>query len=495
MRPFGLICLSLLFLVDGVARASFCEELPKGTVVERVVCKAKPDQTYALYVPRDYSPERRWPLIAAFDPAARGRVAVEHFKEAAELLGYIVCASNNSRNGPWAPTAQAAEAMLNDVTERFAVDDKRVYLAGFSGGARAASKMAFLLEGRVAGVVACGAGLGTGMSASSSLPFIFYATVGTEDFNYPELKELDRSLEGAGVVHRIVVFEGGHSWAPLPALVRAVEWLDLQAMKSGRKQKDQAFIDRLLNQAAEQATANESRGNLYEAYLDFSAIPADFKGLTEVGEFEKKAAVLRETKSVKQAIKLDRDQEAEQRRKASELFGLRARLGNPGGVSELPEDATRESTPAPVPLAEGPQAARQTSESDLKDKLADLKRKSDAKDDSPQRRLARRILNQFTASQYERSMSLVQARRYDAAIENLSIDTELMPSNWGLIYSLACAYALKGDKKRALEALNRAVDKGFSNAAELERNPQLESLRSDEVYKRLLNRLAVAKQP
>jgi len=62
-------------------------------------------------------------------------------KDAAERYGYIVLGSNNSRNGPWKPESEAADAMLQDAQKRFAVDLKRIYFAGFSGGARVARSL------------------------------------------------------------------------------------------------------------------------------------------------------------------------------------------------------------------------------------------------------------------------------------------------------------------------------------------------------------------
>ena len=331
------------------------EDLQPGRIIERVVCKNNPDQTYALYLPSNYSPARRWPLIAAFDPGARGNVPVEHFKEAAERYGFIVCGSNNSRNGPMPPTGEAAKAMLSDVAARLAVDDKRVYLTGFSGGARAATALAAWLSGQVAGVIGCGAGLAEGLAGSSSLPFVYYGTVGNEDFNYPEMKQLDRTLESAGVTHHVEVFDGGHSWAPAEVCVRAVEWMELQAMKSGRRARDQAFIDQLFKRAHDTADAQEAAGQVYEAYIGHVGCVADFKGLKDVSEFEKKAALLKDSKAVKQAINKEREQENEQRRRVSELFGLRARLtpqaakaalgggANGGGVNVQPYEPAGDS--------------------------------------------------------------------------------------------------------------------------------------------------------
>src|SRR5262245_12282407 len=76
------------------------QQLPRGTIIDSVTCSEDPTQSYALYLPATYSPDRAWSLLIAFHPAARGRAMVEKYQAAAEQYGYIVAGSNNSRNGP-----------------------------------------------------------------------------------------------------------------------------------------------------------------------------------------------------------------------------------------------------------------------------------------------------------------------------------------------------------------------------------------------------------
>lgn len=87
------------------------------------------------------------------------------------------------------------------------------------------------------------------------------------------------------------------------------------------------------------------------------------------------------------------------------------------------------------------------------------------------------------------SVSLARSLAYDLAASNPAIDVEPMPDNWRLLYNLACAYALKGDKRRAIESLNKAVRKGFTNAAELERNDQLDAIREEAGFKKIVEDL------
>src|SRR5215510_8174369 len=106
--------------------------LPLFAGIKEVQCAADASQTYVVFVPSRYSPQRPAPVIFAFDPRGNGRTPVERYQAAAEKYGYIVAGSNNSRNGPWEISMGAAEAMIKDAGQRFAIDSRRVYAAGMS---------------------------------------------------------------------------------------------------------------------------------------------------------------------------------------------------------------------------------------------------------------------------------------------------------------------------------------------------------------------------
>src|SRR5438552_19063954 len=73
-----------------------------------------------------------------------------------------------------------------------------------------------------------------------SVPFAIFATAGTKDFNYLELRKLDRALKSP---HHLAIFEGGHGWLSSDLAVEAIEWMEIQAMKSGRQQKDDTLLE------------------------------------------------------------------------------------------------------------------------------------------------------------------------------------------------------------------------------------------------------------
>ena len=118
------------------------QSLQAGQLIPSIQVGDQPEQSYALYLPTNYTAERRWPIIYAFDPGARGSVPLELMKEAAERYGFVLAGSNNSRNGDSKEESQAAQAMWSGTHAIIAIDDRRVYFAGFSGGARLAATLA-----------------------------------------------------------------------------------------------------------------------------------------------------------------------------------------------------------------------------------------------------------------------------------------------------------------------------------------------------------------
>jgi hypothetical protein len=81
---------------------------------------------------------------------------------------------------------------------------------------------------------------------------------------------------------------------------------------------------------------------------------------------------------------------------------------------------------------------------------------------------------------------LLFAKKFDLAAASLGTDAEVMPDNWRIWYSLASAYALGGNKRRAIDTLSKAVEKGFGNRAALEADSQFDSIRDEPAFKKIL---------
>jgi predicted esterase len=458
--PFAQLACALFILA--FCHTSKADELSRGVVLESVACQQSSEQTYALFLPSGYTPEKKWPVLYAFDPAARGRVPVERFKEGAERYGYIVVGSNNSRNGPVKASMEALEAIWRDTHERFAIDDNRVYTTGFSGGARVASLAATACGNCVAGVIACGAGFNRSYPPSKSTSFVVFATVGVDDFNYPELADLDAQLEKNSIPRRVATFEGGHAWPPSELCAAALEWMEIQAIRRGSKIKDEAFVRESFAKTLKRAKGLEEQKKSYEAYLVYQSLAQDYKGLVETGEVERRLAELKASKEIKERVREEKSQLERQRAAAGDIVRL-ARL-----LSNMEE--------------------RDTALGDLRRRVAELRKKADAAEDTGERRVARRTLRQAFAQFYEAG-TIEYAKDRQAAKEQLEIAAEIAPRDPGAFYQLAILYAQGGEKRKALDALRRAVENGLKDPALIEGNKELARLRVEAEYQKIIDGL------
>ena len=443
------------------------DSIPRGQIVERVEARNDASQSYALYLPSNYTPDRKWPVLYAFDPSARGRVPVERFKEAAEKYGWIVLGSNNSRNGPWNVVVNAWNAMLSDSHRRFAIDDERMYATGFSGGARAAVRIAVGCK-CVAGVMANGAGFPSDLAPSPQMHFVFFGAAGVDDFNHAELKSLDEPLTKASIIHRVQTFDGRHEWPPISVATAAVEWMELHAMKAGKRPRDDEFINATWQQILSGARTLEEAEKYNEAFQIYSDLAQTFKGLRDVAEIETKVKQLGDSREVKATIREEQAQIRKQRELESRLNSLIAARdsGAPG------EEAFESGNLLPKILS-------------------DLRKQSKASEDSTQRRVARRVLDGLFVGLIEQGISLLQTEKnYSESIKPLKLATEVNPDRPGAFFYLAWAYAANRDKKKSLQSLSTAVEKGFSDAAMITANKAFDTLRDDPEYQQIIARLS-----
>jgi hypothetical protein len=220
----------------------------------------------------------------------------------------------------------------------------------------------------IAGVIASSAGY-PDSQPRTSVPFAVFGTAGTDDFNYLEMRRLDRKLTSP---HHLAVFNGGHMLPPDEVALEAIEWMELQAMTSGRRARDETIVDRLLEKRRQQIAASTSPADTVHR-LD--ALVADFKGIRDVSAEAARAKDLSKQADVKKALARERDADDREERTLGDIFDLEAGLRDDRRVQSLLQ---------------------------LRNSLEKLARAADATEDSPERSQARRVLRTITAGASER---------------------------------------------------------------------------------------------
>lgn len=415
----------------------------RGRVLENVTCAQDSTQSYALYVPSGYSAGKKWPVIYCFDPGARGKTPVERLREAAEKYGYIVAGSNVSRNGPWENNFKAIQAMTRDVGAHFAVDSRRIYSTGLSGGARVAVQIA--IEGYSKGVIACSAGFPGDVPGRVSFPV--FGTAGVEDINYHELKLLDEALAERKAEHRIVIFDGGHEWASVALMTEGVEWLELQAMKTGLRAKDPVLIETIWRSRWD----GLPKAAAVERWRELKSLAADFKGLTDTAKVEAEIKTLGSARETKEAIKAEKALIARER--------------------DLDAQLTDFSDAKPAEKAKF---------------AAGVRARAEVAEDSPERQMVRRRLASYQATVRENVRGMFEDGRYEEAADVLELAVLLRPGQSRTLFDLARARGQARNTKGALEALRQAEAAGFSDASRVETDPAFVKLKADPAFLEIL---------
>jgi dienelactone hydrolase len=464
------ILMAAFFLTVGpaawlsLAQTANAPRLPLGVVIPLVAASKEPRQTYALYLPQRYSPETRWPVVYIFDPLARGEFALRKFEHAAELHGFIVAASNNSRNGPWALQVSAAKAMVDDTQQRFSVDTKRIYFAGFSGGARVSSQLATLCK-CAAGVLLSGAGFPVGSRPTPGVKFAVFSAVGNADFNYSEVIPLQEQLEKADLPSWLRVFDGPHEWPPAEVMDEALAWFRVQAMKSNLAPRDNTFAAAQFTAANERASAQEKSGDLLSSWREYGQAAATFASLMDVAADRAKTESLAKDKAVRAAWKRERAAFEEQSRLSDNVLSAASRTA----------DSARNSDPS-GPAQSAPQLAHE------------LWQRSLAENKPDRALIFKRALGGVFIGSMESGNAALEEKNYPLAAQYFACAAEANPNSEWVFRQLAIARALSGDRKGSVEALRSARKlsndlNAFSNWLDTEAN--LTSIRSMADFKNL----------
>ena len=80
----------------------------------------------------------------------------------------------------------------------------------------------------------------------------------------------------------------------------------------------------------------------------------------------------------------------------------------------------------------------------------------------------------------------MRSKEWAEAVEVFKQILEKDPTDSSSLYNCACAYALLGKKKEAVEYLVRSVEAGYIDFAHIEADPDLDSIRGEEGYKNLI---------
>jgi hypothetical protein len=439
-KRIGLL-FTLLLLQSGVAFA-------QTDVILTIKCDADTTQFYSVCLPLNYSQSQKYPVLFMFDPAARGKFAAGLYQKAATDYGFIIIASNNSRNGPINESLNAANAVFTDAFKKYNIDNRHIYLTGFSGGARLATTIALQANG-IAGIIACGASFGQPVP-KTKFDWTFAGIAGTQDFNYVEMQVAAQQLQATASVNSLQTFNGPHRWPPEDVFYSQLLWSYLLHRKStsdGLLPKYKALINELI------AKSNSliSQANLYHQYL---AITPDAGYREKLKELE-----------------------------ASKPYQIEAAQAT---QLTLKENAYQQK------IAEAFQQVMAMSVTEMKSKgwwkgeLASLNKMLLSHTVADSNYVARQKAF-IIANAGESFGNYLSAKRYDTAAELLTVSEVFEPENPQVFYRHALLAAATKDEGNTIYYLEQAVKHGFANKGQMRNEVSFWFLNGNKKFQVLIN--------
>jgi poly(3-hydroxybutyrate) depolymerase len=237
MRLAGMLCLLFSIAVSAA---------DPGKVVRKTFKFADAARTYFLYEP-DKAPDGKRPLIITLHGSGGdARMLVDNWKDIASREGVVVMGPQSFEGKGWELIGDSPEffqALVDTAVRDYNVDDRRVYLFGFSAGGHFALSLAVLEpEYFAAAAVYAGALMPNlnDVAAASERRIPIVLVGGKQDTVVapPYLEDTRARLNARGWDVQLHWVDNGHNYRQLPKDINTPAW---ELFKKSRLETDPVF--------------------------------------------------------------------------------------------------------------------------------------------------------------------------------------------------------------------------------------------------------------
>lgn len=431
------------------------EKFAKGQIIENVVNLTNASLSYALYLPSSYSTDKTYPVIYIFDAHGMGKLPVSMYKNLAEKYGYILIGSNNSKNGTtWDESQIIANNLFSDSQLRLSINTSRIYLLGFSGGARVANGVC-ITNGGIAGVICCGAAYPAKNSKDPRSNYTFLGICGTSDFNYIEMRKYDMvDLAGRPVKHGFIEFDGKHEWPKEEVMNEAFLWTELGEMRKDVKNKNEAFVKENILVYSDKIKKAQQSNKTIEVYNLVKKTINFFDGLADLKEY------YTIYNSLKANTEIDKNLKTEEAnwQKEEELKAFYGEAFQSKNIDWWKQEAAALNKV----IKNG--------------KAADVL-------------MNKRTLDYLSLVAYMQTTSAIKQQNLPASKMFSQIYLIIDPTNNEAHYLSAIILAIEGKDDDAIKALEEALKNGFKDITRLESDNAFMKLKETDAFKAILKKV------
>ncbi len=301
--------LLLLFIVPSFNAQNI--SLLKGAVKDSIPISDSISESFAIYLPRDYASDKKWPIVFVFDPDGKGISVTRLFMPAAEEQGFLIAASNNiSRKDSLVVNLEKATRLFNKVVSTFPIDEKAIYFAGLDEGALVASAMP-AINTSVDGVLVVGdTWVNNEFLVQNPVKQTVIGFADNLSNSKNEFREKFRFFNSLKYPAYFYTYDGNESWPSSNIIAHAMGGFKLQKMLNGGGVKDAATIDHLFNAELETAESWYRKMDFYKAYELLDLMREKYKYFDKKDEIKDLQKKIRKEKGFKQQRSLYNSAEA-----------------------------------------------------------------------------------------------------------------------------------------------------------------------------------------
>jgi hypothetical protein len=264
-----------------ISHLSLPNNINAGIIHEHIAINNDELNSFAIYLPKLYSPNISWPTVFYFDAGGKGVLPIKQYQSLADSLGYIFIGSNVSKNGQTIDeTLIMWNALKNSCINHFSIDKDRIILAGFSGGARVCCTIASK-EKSIHGIIANSGG-SQDLEQILSQNSFFIGISGNGDMNRAEMLGIEQHLLSTVIPHFYIEFDGIHQWAPLGTMKKALTIATLQSYTKNPSLLNPDILSNFISNQQNEIEKLKSDNNLLDAYHQLFLLTKASMGLSSV---------------------------------------------------------------------------------------------------------------------------------------------------------------------------------------------------------------------
>ena len=275
--------------------------LRKGAIIDSVAISETSKESFALFLPTKFEPNRNWPILFLFDMYGQNRRAMSMFLQAAENRGFILASPNQVHDSvSLSNNVLIAQRTIEKATSLLPVNSSRVYAGGHQGGGRFANLLPILIKD-IEGVLSINASLANTELLTGKVRFQHVVLVDPSNYTYPDVLQDAKILNKLRIPNFILDFKGSGGWPEHADLEKALWYFDLAAIKKKSLQIDSTEIETQFKAEMALVRSLKDSGNFLMAEQETNTMVKAYRLLVDTDSLRENQKLLKKERGYRSA--------------------------------------------------------------------------------------------------------------------------------------------------------------------------------------------------